>query len=147
MKKATLLTLAFFVSLAASASADQIAKGQTASCNNANAITVEVAKVEPAADAKNFGHTANDRGTANLVVWKSSNFTTVPLTLGPNDSNATFVGADHGLTGIESRGENGRAKIVLTHQPEFSRGDSIGDISGLVKITNTGVIPVTVSCN
>jgi hypothetical protein len=35
----------------------------------------------------------------------------------------------------------------LVSQPEFSRGDSLGDISGLVKITNTGVNSVTVSCN
>jgi len=35
----------------------------------------------------------------------------------------------------------------LTSQNNFSRGDSIGDISGLVKITNTGQTAVTVTCN
>jgi hypothetical protein len=41
----------------------------------------------------------------------------------------------------------GAGKVTLISQPGFSRGDSIGDISGLVKITNTGAVPVTVICN
>ena len=40
----------------------------------------------------------------------------------------------------------GRNKVVLSSQPGFSRGDSIGDISGLVKITNNGSNPVSVTC-
>lgn len=147
MKKISLMTLALFVSLISTAFAEQISKGQTASCNNASAITVEVAKTEATGNPKDHDYTTNDRGTASLVVWKSSNFTTVPLTLGPNDSNQSLNEEDHGKTGIEKRGEMGRNKVVLTKQPEFSRGDSIGDISGLVKITNSGLIPVTVSCN
>ena len=143
MKKVSLLALALFVSMSASAYADQIAKGQTASCDNAKAITIEVAQIAATADAT--GYTSNDRGTGNVVVWKSSNFTTVPITLGPNDSNQT--NHHHNETGVPIVGENGRAKVVLTHQEAFSRGDSIGDISGLVKITNSGTNPVTVSCN
>ena len=80
-------------------------------------------------------------------IWKSSNFTTVPVTLGPNDSNASVVGSDGGRTGVPSRGTNGLKKVTLTKQTAFSRGDSIGDISGLVKITNTGTNAVTVTCN
>ena len=143
MKKISLLTLVLFASLSASVFAEQISKDQTASCNNANAITIEVAKIAPAADAT--GYTSNDRGTANVVVWKSSNFTTVPITLGPNDSNHTTQ--YHNETGVPVVGEMGRNKVVLTKHNEFSRGDSIGDISGLVKITNSSAIPVTVACN
>jgi hypothetical protein len=40
----------------------------------------------------------------------------------------------------------GREKVVLTKQETFSRGDSIGDISGEVRITNTGHSPINVSC-
>ena len=102
-----------------------------------------MAKIDPKADAT--GYTNNDRGSANVVVWKSSNFTTVPITLGPNDSNHT--NHYHNETGIPLMGENGRAKVVLTQQEAFSRGDSIGDISGKVTVTNSGTNPVTVSCN
>ncbi len=82
-----------------------------------------------------------------MVIWKSSNFTTIPITLGPNDNNDSVNGTDGGRTGLPQRGGMGRAKITLVSQNNFSRGDSIGDIGGLVKITNTGLNPVTVSCN
>ncbi len=144
MKK--MIITAALVSLCASpALADTITKGQQATCKDANAISIDVAKVANDGSGKD-GYTNNDRGTASLVVWKSSNFTTIPLTLGPNDSNATLVATDHGLTGIESRGGMGVNNVVLNHQPEFSRGDSIGDISGEVRITNVGPIPVNVTC-
>jgi len=48
---------------------------------------------------------------------------------------------------LPQRGGMGKHKITLTSQGNFSRGDSIGDISGLVKITNTGQNAVTVTCN
>ena len=115
-------------------------------CTDAKSITLETAGPANKGDLK-FGYTSNDRGGANVVIWKSSNFTTVPLTLGPNDSNATVVGSDGGRTGLPSRGTNGLKKVTLTKQKSFSRGDSIGDISGLVKITNTGTNAVTVTCN
>jgi hypothetical protein len=143
MKKVSLLALALFVSMSASAFAGNLEKGQAASCENANAITIEVAKIDHKPDAT--GYTSNDRGSANVVVWKSSNFTTVPITLGPNDSNQT--NHYHNETGVPLMGENGRAKVVLTKQEAFSRGDSIGDISGKVTVTNSGTNPVTVSCN
>lgn len=146
MKKIFVLTVAFIAGFALVANAGQIASGQTAKCDNAKSITLETAGTPNSAGGKD-GYTDNDRGGANLSVWKSSNFTTVPITLGPNDSNQTVIGADHGLTGLPERGTMGASKVTLVSQPEFSRGDSIGDISGLVKITNTGVNPVTVTCN
>ncbi|QPJ66446.1 MAG: hypothetical protein G3M78_13990 [Candidatus Nitrohelix vancouverensis] len=145
MKKAFILTAGLIFGLAATASADQINNGQTATCVDAQSIEISVETIANASSDK-FGYTDNDRGTASLVVWKSSNFTSVPITLGPNDSNHTLVTTDKGLTGIGVRGENGRNKVVLQHQPAFSRGDSIGDISGTVKITNTGTNSVSIKC-
>ena len=147
MKKVSLLTVVLFAALTASAYAGSINTGQTATCNNAKSITIEVAKIANNANASDFGYTTNDRGTGNVVVWKSSNATTVPITLGPNDDNRSVVGGDHGKTGLDRMGSMGRNKVVLTSQPAFSRGDSIGDISGKVTITNTGTNPVSVSCN
>jgi hypothetical protein len=146
MKKIFALTALFVAGFAFSASAGQISNGQMAKCNDAKSITFEAAKVANATSDK-FGFTNNDRGGANLSIWKSSNFTTVPLTLGQNDNNDSLNGTDGGKTGLPQRGGMGRSKVTLVSQPEFSRGDSIGDISGLVKITNTGSIPVTVTCN
>lgn len=146
MKKIFALTALFVAGLAFSASAGQISNGQMAKCDNAKSITLEAAKVANATSDK-YGFTGNDRGTANLSIWKSSNFTTIPITLGPNDNNASINATDHGKTGIPVRGGMGKGKVTLVSQTEFSRGDSIGDISGLVKITNTGAIPVTVTCN
>ncbi|MFL2916561.1 MAG: hypothetical protein ACJZ45_09035 [Nitrospinia bacterium] len=146
MKKIFALTTMFVAGLAFSANAGQISNGQMTKCNNAKSITLEAAKVAHKTSDK-FGYTDNDRGGANLVLWKSSNFTTVPLTLGPNDNNDSLNGTDKGKTGLPQRGGMGKSKVTLVSQPAFSRGDSIGDISGLVKITNTGSIPVTVTCN
>jgi hypothetical protein len=146
MKKVFALTVMFVAGLAFSASAAEISNGQMVKCNDAKSIMLEAAKVAPAT-ADKFGYTDNDRGGANLVIWKSSNFTTIPITLGPNDSNDSLNGTDGGRTGLPQRGGMGKHKVTLVSQNNFSRGDSIGDISGLVKITNTGAIPVTVICN
>ena len=146
MKKIFVLTVAFIAGMALTANAAQIATGQTAKCNDAKSITLESNGASGTFGAKD-GYTDNDRGTANVVVWKSSNFTTVPLTLGPNDNNDSVNGSDHGKTGIPQRGGMGKSKVTLVSQSNFSRGDSIGDISGLVKITNTGTNAVMVSCN
>tara|TARA_B100000686_G_C16716041_1_gene932068 strand:- start:82 stop:522 length:441 start_codon:yes stop_codon:yes gene_type:complete len=146
MKK-KLFMVAFMVFLAHSiAQAKTIRNGEVASCNDANSIIIEVAKITNKSNDK-YGYTSNDRGTANLVLWKSSNFTTVPITLGPNDSNHSLNATDKGRTGLAVKGSMGRGKLTLNRMPNFSRGDSIGDISGLVKITNTGVVPATVKCN
>ena len=146
MKKIFVLTVAFIAGFALVANAGQINPGQTAKCNDAKSITFETAGSANDAGGKG-GFTTNDRGGANLSIWKSSNFTTIPITLGPNDNNDSVNGTDKGKTGLPQRGGMGKHKVTLVSQPEFSRGDSIGDISGLVKITNTGSIPVTVICN
>ena len=146
MKKIFVLTVVFIAGYALVANAGQINPGQTAKCNDAKSITFETAGSANDAGGKD-GFTTNDRGGANLSIWKSSNFTTIPITLGPNDNNDSVNGTDKGKTGLPQRGGMGKHKVTLVSQPEFSRGDSIGDISGLVKITNTGSIPVTVICN
>jgi hypothetical protein len=146
MKKIFVLTVAFIAGFALVASAGQITPGQTAKCTDAKSITLEVAKIANSNGGKD-GYSDNARGNANLSLWKSSNFTTIPITLGPNDNNDSVNGSDGGRTQIPTRGGMGKSKITLLSQNNFSRGDSIGDISGLVKITNTGVNPVMVTCN
>lgn len=147
MKKIALLTALFVACVSGNAFAGTINTGQSTSCNNANTITIEVAQIANQANSNDFGYTTNDRGTANLVVWKSSTATTVPLSLGPNDDNRSVNGKDQGKTGLSPMGSMGRSKVVLTRQSGFSRGDSIGDISGTVKFTNTGTNPVSVTCS
>ena len=146
MKKIFALTIAFIAGIALTANAGSITPGQMTKCTDAKSITLETAGVPNKGDLK-FGYTSNDRGGANVVVWKSSNLTTVPISLGPNDNNDSVNGSDGGRTGLPRRGGMGKHKVTLTSQKAFSRGDSIGDISGLVKITNTGTNAVTVTCN
>jgi len=144
MKKILLLTAIFIASTSVAAFAGTINPGQSTSCKDASAIELEVVKTAPAFGGKN-GFTTNDRGTANLVIWKSSNYTTIPISLGPNDNNRAMNGTDK-VTGLTPMGGMGASKVILAKQSKFSRGDSIGDISGTVKITNTGAIGVTVNC-
>ena len=168
MKKIFALTAAFVACTAFNASAGTINTNQTASCTDAKSITLEVGTI--AAEMKDAnGFTSNDRGSANVVVWKSSNFTTIPISLGAKgdhnqaqkgqgkltkfkckDTTQCVPGAiDNISAGVAEHfyGDNyGRNKVVLSSQPGFSRGDSIGDISGLVKITNNGSNPVSVTC-
>jgi hypothetical protein len=118
---------------AVSAYAGAINPGQSTSCKNANSITLEASG----------SSSADDRTNANAVIWKSSNYTTVPITLGH--------GEDHGMkgergVGMASKHSMGRKSVILGKQNNFSRGDSIGDISGEVKITNTGTVPINVNC-
>ena len=146
MKKIFALTIAFIAGIALTANAGSIAPGQMTKCNDEASITLENAGPANTTSGK-WGHTSNDRGGANVVIWKSANFTTIPLTLGPNDNNDSVNGTDGGRTGQPQRGGMGKHKVTLKSQNNFSRGDSIGDISGLVKITNTGTNAVTVTCN
>ena len=146
MKKILALTIAFIAGIALTANAGSITPGQMTKCTDAKSITLETAGVPNKGDLK-FGYTSNDRGGANVVIWKSSNFTTIPVSLGPNENNDSLNGTDGGRTGLPQRGGMGKHKVTLTSQKAFSRGDSIGDISGLVKITNTGTNAVTVTCN
>ena len=134
-----LVTIASFC-LAASAFAGSVAPGGSAKCNNAKTIKIETAA---AGDAE-------DRGSANGYVWKSSNFTTVPFTLAPNDHQG-FSTNGGGAAGnkqvkMSNKHEMGQKSVTFKHQNNFSRGDSIGDISGEVRIHNTGTVAVNVSC-
>ena len=135
MKKAIMTALVALVAIcfAATAFAGTLSPGQTTKCNNAKSITLTAKGTHP-----------TDRGNANLSVWKSSNATTVPITLGPTDTHGPVIKKAVGMT---PKTTMGRKSVTLKHQPNFSRGDSIGDISGIVKITNIGTIGVDVSCN
>ena len=142
MKK---LAIVLFVTVAsfclvASAFAANVAPGGMGKCNNAGSIKIETAS---SGDAK-------DRGSANGTIWKSSNFTTTPFTLAPND-HQSFAGNGGGAAGnaqvkMPSKHSMGHKSITHGRQNNFSRGDSIGDISGEVRIHNTGTVPVTVTC-
>ena len=148
MKKMALISLLVAVAFcfATAAYAGSLAPGQTTSCNDAKSITLT-----------NAGGKGVDRTNANLAVWKQANATTVPITLGPSEHNG-FSGTGGGSSGYKGKNGNdivkmgtkhimGRKSVTLYPQPNFSRGDSIGDISGEVRITNTGTIGVSVACN
>ena len=133
-----LVTIASFC-LAASAFAGSVAPGGSAKCNNAKSIKIEAT-----------GGDAVNRGSANGFLWKSSNFTTVPFTLAPKDHQG-FAGNGGGAAGNKSvkmsnKHSMGQKSVTFKHQNNFSRGDSIGDISGEVRIHNTGTVPVSVTC-
>lgn len=142
MKK---LAVVLFVAIASlclvsSAFAGNVAPGGMTKCNNANSITVEVAG----------GGSSVDRGNANGYIWKSSNFTTVPFTLGANEHQG-FPSDGGGAAGnsyvkMPSKHSMGYKSVTFSGQSNFSRGDSIGDISGEVRIHNTGTVAVMVKC-
>ena len=142
MKK---LAIVLFVAIASLclvnyAFAGNVAPGGMAKCNNAKSIKVEAAG---AGDAE-------DRGSANGYLWKSSNFTTVPFTLAPKDHQG-FAGNGGGAAGnkqvkMPSKHSMGHKSVTFKKANNFSRGDSIGDISGEVRIHNTGTVPVSVTC-
>ena len=121
MKKVILLTIVFIVCLSVSAFAGTLKPGQSTSCNDAKSITIEVAKISNKVGDK-WGYTSNDRGTANLVVWKSSTATTVPLTLGPMDDNRSLNGTDGGRTGLDRMGTMGFPATSSRGGPIQSRG-------------------------
>ena len=152
-----LITAVSVLCLTTLAFAGSLAPGASMSCNDAKSIKVESA-----------GTHAEDRANVNLVVWKSSNFTTIPITVGPSDMNGIvnngagnkkdsffkckdttqcIPGAvDGGATHVRPMWTKGRQSVTLTGQTNFSRGDSIGDISGEVRITNTGAVKANVTC-
>jgi hypothetical protein len=138
MRKLVLFTILSVVAFcfAASAYAGALKPGQKTTCNNASKITLEASG----------NSSKGDRSNANAVIWKSSNATTIPITLGPGADHRSLNGTDKGKTGIGRMGSMGRSKVVLTHQNNFSRGDSIGDISGEVRITNVGTVNLNVTC-
>ena len=152
-----LITAVSVLCLTALAFAGSLAPGASMTCNDAKSIKVESA-----------GSNATDRANVNLVVWKSSNFTTIPISVGPSDTSGLvnngagnkkdsffkckdttqcIPGAiDGGAANVRPMWSKGRQSVTLTGQSNFSRGDSIGDISGEVRITNTGTVPGNVTC-
>lgn len=146
MKKLAIVlfvTVASFC-LASTAFAGSLAPGQMAKCTNASSITLENTG---GGGPTEFG---SDRNEGNATVWKSSNFTTVAISLSPNAHHG-FPGNGGGAAGnakvkMGNKHSMGRGKVVLSSQNNFSRGDSIGDISGEVRITNTGTTNLSVNC-
>ena len=142
MKK---LAIVLFVAIASLclvnyAFAGNVAPGGMAKCNNASKITIATAS----------NGDAEDRGSANGYLWKSSNFTTVPFTLAPKDHQG-FSGNGGGAAGnkqvkMSNKHGMGQKSVTFKKANNFSRGDSIGDISGEVRIHNTGTVPVSVNC-
>ena len=152
-----LITAVSVLCLAALSFAGSLAPGASMSCNGAKSIKLESAGTHP-----------EDRANANFVIWKSSNFTTIPITLGPSDTQNFKGGSsgnhkdskfkckdttqcvpgavDGGATKVREMMSMGRKSVTLTSQNNFSRGDSIGDISGEVRITNTGSTKANVTC-
>ena len=152
-----LITAVSVLCLTTLAFAGSLAPGASMSCKDAKSIKLA-----------SGGSHAQDRSNANFVIWKSSNFTTVPITLGPSDTSGIvnnssgnkkdsffkckdttqcIPGAvDGGATHVRPMWSKGRKSVTLTGQSNFSRGDSIGDISGEVRITNTGTVPGNVTC-
>ena len=152
-----IITAVSVLCLATLAFAGSLAPGASTTCTDAKSIKIETG-----------GKHATERTNANLVIWKSSNFTTVPISLGPTDTNGLennssgntketkfkckdttqcIPGAtDNSPSGVRKMWSKGRASVTLGGQSNFSRGDSIGDISGEVRITNTGTVPGNVTC-
>ena len=152
-----LITAVTVLCFTALAFAGSLAPGASMSCNDAKSIKLASA-----------GSHAQDRSNANFVIWKSSNFTTIPVTVGPGDTHGIPTGSsgnhkdnkfkckdttqcipgavDGGATIVREMSSKGRASVTLTGQSNFSRGDSIGDISGEVRITNTGTVKGNVTC-
>jgi len=159
MKKLALalITAVSVLCLAATAFAGSLAPGASTTCKDAKSIKLESA-----------GSNATDRANANLVIFKSSNFTTIPISLGPSDTNNFPTGAagntkeskfkckdttqcvpgavDSAPPNVREMSSKGRKSVTLGGQSNFSRGDSIGDISGEVRITNTGTVAANVTC-
>ena len=152
-----LITAVSVLCLTTLAFAGSLAPGASMTCNDAKSIKLESA-----------GSNATDRANVNLVVWKSSNFTTIPISVGPSDTSGLvgnssgnskaskfkckdttqcIPGAiDNSPAGVRKMWSKGKQSVTLTGQSNFSRGDSIGDISGEVRITNTGTVPGNVTC-
>ena len=152
-----LITAVSVLCLTTLAFAGSLAPGASMSCTDAKSIKLTSA-----------GTHAEDRANANFVIFKAYNATTVPISLGPTDTNGlennsagntkTFKfkckdttqcipgAVDSSPSGVRQMWSKGLSSVTLTGQSNFSRGDSIGDISGEVRITNTGTVKGDVTC-
>ena len=140
MKKLAVVLLVAVASfcLASSAFAGALAPGGMAKCTDAKSITVENTGGGP------------ERGEGIATIWFSSTHLTTAISLSPN-SNQGFSTNGGGAAGnkqvkMGSKHEMGKKSITFNRQNNFSRGDSISDINGLVKITNTGTTGLNVTC-
>ena len=139
MKKLAVVLLVAVASfcLASSAFAGSVSPGAVAKCTDAKSITVE-----------NGG--GPERGEANATIWFSSTHLTTAISLSPN-SNQSFTTDGGGAAGnkqvkMASKHSMGKKSVTFNRQNNFSRGDSISDINGVVKITNTGQTGLSVTC-
>ena len=139
MKKLAVVLLVAVASfcLASSAFAGALAPGGTAKCTDAKSITVE-----------NGG--GPERGEGNATIWYSSTHLTHAVSLSPS-ANQGFTTDGGGAAGnkqvkMASKHSMGKSSVTFNRQNNFSRGDSISDINGVVKITNTGTTGLDVTC-
>ena len=140
MKKLAVVILVAVASfcLASSAFAGALAPGGMAKCTDAKSITVA-----------NTGGGA-ERGEANATIWFSSTHITTAISLSPS-ADQGFSTNGGGAAGnkqvkMASKFEKGKTSVTFNRQNNFSRGDSISDINGVVKITNTGTAKLIVTC-
>ena len=139
MKKLAVVILVAVASfcLASSAFAGAVKPGCMAKCTDAKSITVE-----------NGG--GPERGEGNATIWYSSTHLTHAVSLSPS-ANQGFTTDGGGAAGnkqvkMASKHSMGKQSVTFNRQNNFSRGDSISDINGVVKITNTGTAKLTVTC-
>ena len=140
MKKLAVVLLVAVASfcLVSSAFAGAVSPGALAKCTDAKSITVT-----------NTGGGA-ERGEANATIWFSSTHLTTAISLSPS-ANQGFSTDGGGAAGnkqvkMASKHEMGKKSVTFNRQNNFSRGDSISDIDGVVKITNTGAANLNVTC-
>ena len=143
MKKLAVVLLVAVASfcLASSAFAGALAPGGMAKCTDAKSI--KVTNTGGGADGK-------DWGDANATIWFSSTHLTTAISLSPN-SNQSFTTDGGGAAGnkqvkMASKHSKGKRSVTFNRQNNFSRGDSISDINGVVRITNTGQTNLSVTC-
>ena len=139
MKKLAVVLLVAVASfcLASSAFAGALAPGGMAKCTDAKSITVA-----------NGG--GPERGEANATIWYSSTHLTHAISLSPS-AHQGFSTNGGGAAGnkqvkMSNKFSKGKKSVTFGGQNNFSRGDSISDINGVVKITNTGTAKLTVTC-
>ena len=140
MKKLAVVLLVAVASfcLASSAFAGALAPGGMAKCTDAKSITVE-----------NTGGGA-ERGEANATIWFSSTHITTAISLSPS-AHQGFSTNGGGAAGnkqvkMSNKFSKGKKSVTFGGQNNFSRGDSISDINGVVKINNTGTAKLNVTC-
>ena len=141
MKKLAVVLLVAVASfcLVSSAFAGAVSPGALAKCTDAKSITVT-----------NTGGGAGDRGEGNATIWFSSTHLTTAISLSPT-ANQGFTTDGGGAAGnkqvkMGSKHSMGKKSVTFNRQNNFSRGDSISDINGVVKITNTGTTGLDVNC-